>query len=107
MQQHEGWPPDGHAHQATKHPFRDPITMEGTLRGAGTQILHSHLTQHTEDPMEAAAHLQLEAVHRAAVQMAHRKRLLLTHTERLTNPNAIAHMLRLIHFHPVHNPDVH
>ena len=33
--------------------------------------------------MGAAAHLQLEAVCRAAAQMVHRKRLLLTHTEQL------------------------
>ena len=48
------------------------------MRGAVTQALHRHLTKQTESPMEAAAHLQLEAVRRAAAQMVHRKHLLLT-----------------------------
>ena len=46
------------------------------MRGAVTQALHRHLTKHTETPMEAAAHLQLGAVRRAAAQMVHRKHLL-------------------------------
>ena len=40
LQHHEGWPPNGHAHQATKHLFPDPLTMEATMRGALTQALH-------------------------------------------------------------------
>ena len=51
--------------------------------------------------------LQLEAVRRAAAQMVHRKHLLLTHVEQLTNPTAREHMQRLIHYHAVHDPDVH
>ena len=38
------------------------------MRGAVTHALHRHLTKHTESPMEAAAHLQLEAVRRALTQ---------------------------------------
>ena len=77
------------------------------MRGAMTQALHRHLTRHTVKPMEAAAHLQLEPVRRAAAQMVHRKRLLLTHTEQLTDPTAREHMRRLIHYHAVHDPEVH
>ena len=105
LPQHEGWPPNGHAHQATKHLFRDPLTLDATPRGAVAQALHRHLSQHTKDPIKAAAHLQLEAVRRVAAQMAHRKRLLLTH--KLTNPTAREHMHRLIHYHAIHDPDVH
>ena len=36
--------------------------------------------------------------------MVHRKRLLLTNTEQLTDPTAREHMLRLIHYHAVHDP---
>ena len=57
--------------------------------------------------MEAAAHLQLEAVRRAATQTVHRKHLLLTHAEILTDPTAREHMQRLIHYHAVHDQDVH
>ena len=42
------------------------------MRGAMTQALYRHLAKHTESPMRAAAHLQLEAVRRAAAQMIHR-----------------------------------
>ena len=107
LRQHEGWPAHSHAHQATEHLFRDPLIKEATMRGAVTQALHRHLTKHTESPMEAAAHLQLEAVRRAAAQMVHRKHLLLTHAEQLTDPTAREHMQRLIHYHAVHDPDVH
>ena len=74
------------------------------MRGAMTQALHRHLAKHTENPIQSAAHLQLEAVRRAAAQMVHRKHLLLTHTEQLTNPTAREHMQRLIHYHAVHDP---
>ena len=77
------------------------------MRGAVTQALHGHLAQHTEKPMEAAAHLQLEAVRRAEAQMVHRKRLLLTHTEQLTDSIDREHMRRLIHYHAVHDLEVH
>ena len=77
------------------------------MRGAVTQALHRHLTKHTENPMEAAAHLQLEAVRRAAARMVHRKHPLLTHAEQLTDPTAREHMQHLIHYHAVHDPDVH
>ena len=107
LRQHEGWPTHSHAHQATEHLFRDPLIKEATMRGAVTQALHRHLIKHTESPMEAAAHLQLEAVRRAAAQIVHRKHLLLTHTEQLTDPTAREHMQRLIHYHAVHDPDVH
>ena len=107
LRQHEGWPTHSHAHQATEHLFRDPLIKEATMRGAVTQALHRHLTKHIESPMEAAAHLQLEAVRRAAAQMVHRKHLLLTHAEQLTDPTAREHMQRLIHYHAVHDPDVH
>ena len=107
LRQHEGWPTQSHAHQATEHLFRDPLVNEATMRGAVTQALHRHPTKHTEDPMEAAAHLQLEAVRRAAAQMVHRKHLLLTHAEQLTDPTAREHMQRLIHYHAAHDPDVH
>ena len=107
LRQHEGWPTHSHAHHATKHLFRDPLVKEATIRGAVTQALHGHLTKHTESPMEAAAHLQLEAVRRAAAQMVHRKHLLLTHAEQLTDPTAREHMQRLIHYHAVHDSDVH
>ena len=90
LRQHEGWPTHSHAHQATKHLFRDPLVKEATM----------------ESPMEAAAHLQLEAVRRAAAQMVHRKHLLLTDTEQLTDPTAREHMQRLIHYHAVHDPEV-
>ena len=106
LRQHEGWPTHSHAHQATEHLFRDPLVKEATMRGAVTQALHRHLTKHTESPMEAAAHLQLEAVRRAAAHMVHRKHLLLTHAEQLTDPTAREHMQRLIHYHAVHDPDV-
>ena len=39
--------------------------------------------------------------------MVHCKRLLLTHTEQLTDPAARNHMLCLIHYHAVHDPEVH
>ena len=107
LRQHERWPAHSHAHQATEHLFRDPLVKEATMRGAVTQALHQHLTKHMESPMEAAAHLQLEAVRRAAAQMAHRKHLLLTQGEQLTDPTAREHMQRLIHCHAVHDPDVH
>ena len=76
LRQHEGSPTHIHAHQATEHLFRDPLVKEATKRGVVTRALHRHLTKHTESPMEAAAHLQLEAVRRAAAQMVHRKHLL-------------------------------
>ena len=76
------------------------------MRGAPTQALPRHISQHAEDPMKAAAHLQLEAVHRAAGHMTHRRRLMLAHRERLTDPNTRKHMLLLIHYHAVHDPDV-
>ena len=66
LRQHEGSPTQSHAHQATEHLFGDPLVKEATMRGAVTQALHRHLARHTEKPMEAAAHLQLEAVRRAA-----------------------------------------
>ena len=77
------------------------------MRGAFTRALHRHLTKHVENTMGTAAHSQLEAVPRAAAQMVHRKRLLLTHTEQLTNPTTREHILRLIHYHAVHDPEVH
>ena len=57
LQQHEGWPSHSHAHQATEHLYRPPLVKEATMRGAVIQALHQHLTKHTENPMEAAAHL--------------------------------------------------
>ena len=107
LRQHEGWPTHSHPHQATEHLFRDPLVQEATMGGAVTQALHRHLAKHMESPTEAAAHLHLEAVLRAAAQMVHRKRLLLTHAEQLTNPTTREHMQRLIHYHAVHDPDVH
>ena len=77
------------------------------MRGAQTQPLQRHLTKHAENPMGAAPHLQLEAVHRAASHMVHRKDLLMTHTEQLTDPIAREHVLRLIHYHAVPDPEVH
>ena len=77
------------------------------MRGAVTQALHRHLTENAENPMGVAAHLQLEAVRRAAAQMVHCKHLLLTHTEQLTNPTTREHMLRLVHYHVTHDPEVH
>ena len=97
LRQHEGWPTHSHAHQATEHLLMDPLVKEATMRGAVTQALHRHLAKHTENQMEAATHLQPEAVRRAAAQMVHRKHLLLTHTEQLTDPTAREHMHRLIH----------
>ena len=76
------------------------------MRGAVTQVLHRHLTKHAENPIGAAAHLQLEAVGTAAAQIVHRKHPLLTHTEQLTDPTARGHMLCLIHYHAVHGPEV-
>ena len=107
LRQHEDWPTHSHAHQATEHLFRDPLIKEATMRGAVTQALQQHLTKHAQDPMRAPAHLQLEAVRRAAAQMVHRRRLLLTHTEQLADPTAREHMLRLIHYRAVHDPEVH
>ena len=106
LRQHEGWPTHFHAHQATEHLIRDPLVKETTMRGAVTQALHRHLTKHTESPMEAAAHPQLEAVRKAAAKMVHRKYFLLTHAEQLTDPTARENMQRLIHYHAVHDPDV-
>ena len=77
------------------------------MRGVVTQALHGHLAKHTKNPMEAAAHLQLEAIRRAAAQMVYCKHLLLTHTEQLTDPTAREHMQRLIHYHAVHDREVH
>ena len=105
LRQHEGLPTHSHAHQATEHLFWDPLVKEATMRGALTQALHRHLTKHTESPMEAAAHLQLEAVRRAAAQMVHRKHLLFTHAEQVTDPTARELMQRLIHYHAVGDPD--
>ena len=107
LQQHEGWPTHSHAHQATEHLFRDPLIKEATRRGAVTQALQRHLTKHREYPMGAEGHLQLEAVCRAATQMVQRKYLLLTHTKQLTDPNAREHMLHLILWHAMHDPEVH
>ena len=81
LQQHEGWPTHSHAHQATEPLFTNPLIKEATMREAVTQALQRHLTKHAEEPIKAAAHLQLEAVRRAAAQMAQRKHLMLTHTE--------------------------
>ena len=106
LQQHVGRPTHSHAHQATEYLFRDPLIKEATMRGALTQALHRHLTKHAEDPMGAAAHLQLEAVCRTAAEMPQRTRLLLTHKEQLTNPTAREQMLCLIHYHPVHDAEV-
>ena len=107
LRQHEGWPTQSHAHKATEHLFWDPLVREATMRGAVTQALHQHLTKDMESPMEAAAHLQLEAVRRAAAQMVHRKHLLLTHAEPPRDHTAREHMQRLIHYHAVHDVDVH
>ena len=107
LRQHEGWATHSHAHQPTEHLFRDPLVKEPTMRGAVTQDLHRHLAKPTESPMEAAAHLQLEAVRRALAQMVHRKHLLLTHTEQSTGPTTREHMQPLIHYHAVHDPDIH
>ena len=107
LQQHEGWSTHSLAHQATEHLFNDALITEAIMRGAVTQALQRHLARHAENRMGAAAHLQLEAVRRAAAQMVHRKRLLLTHTEQLTDPTSREHMLRLIHDHAVHDPEVH
>ena len=103
LQQHEGWQIHSHAHEATEHVLRDPLIKEATMSGAVTQALQRHLTKHAEDQTKAAAHLQLEAVRRAAAQMAHRKHLMLTHTEQLAYPTAREHMLHLIHYHAVHD----
>ena len=107
LQQHEVWPTHSHTHQATEHLFRDPAIKEATMRRAVTQALQRHFSKHAEDRMGAAAHLQLEAVSRTAAQMVHHKRLLLTHMEQLSDPTAREHMLRLIHSHAVHDPEVH
>ena len=107
LRQHKGWPANSHAHQATEYLFRDPLVKEATMRGAVTQALHRHLTKHTESPMLAAVHLQLEAVRRAAAQMVHRKHLLLTQAEQLTDPTTWERMQPLIHYHAVHDQDVH
>ena len=107
LQQHEGWPAHSHAHQATEHLFKDPLIKEATMEGAVTQALEQHLIKHAKEPMGAAAHLQLEAVRRAAANMVHRKRLLLTHTEQLADQTAREHMLRLVHYHAVHDAEVH
>ena len=104
LQQHESWPTHSHAHQATAHLFRDTLMKEATMRGEVTQTLQQHFTKHAEDPMGTAAHLQLEAVRRAAAQMVHHKRLLLTHLEHLTDPITMKDMLRLIHYHAMHDP---
>ena len=77
------------------------------MRGAVTRALQRHLTQQAENRMKAAGHLQMKAVRRAAAQMAHRKCLLLAYTEQLTIPTPREHMMRLIHYHAVHDPDVH
>ena len=106
LQQHEGWPTNGRAHQATKHIFSGPLFKEATMRGEATQALHRHLTKYTVNPTEAAAHLKLEAFRRAAAQMVHRKHLLLTHTEQLIDPGAREHM-HFIHYHALHDPEVH
>ena len=66
LQQHKGLPTHSHMYQATEHLFRDPLFKKATMRGAVTQALGRHLTKHAQNPMEAAAHLQLEAVRRAA-----------------------------------------
>ena len=105
--QHKAWPTHSYAHQATENLFRDLLVKEATMRGAVTQALHRHLANHTESPMEEAAHLQLEAVRRAAAQMVHRKHLLLTHTEHFTDPTTREHMQHLIHYHAVHDPEIH
>ena len=60
LQQHEGWPTNSNAHQATEHLFRDPLITGATMRGAVTQALQRHLAKHAEDPMGVAAQLQLE-----------------------------------------------
>ena len=104
LRQHEGWPTHSYAHQAIKDLFRDPLVKEATMRGAVIQALHRHLATHTEARMEAAAHLQLEAVRTAAAQMVQRKHILLTHAEQLTDPTAREHMQRLILYHAVHDP---
>ena len=88
-------------------PLPGPPDQRSHHEGAVTQALHRHLTKHTESPMEAAAHLQLEAVRRAAAEMVHRKHLLLTHAEQLADLTAREHMQRLIHYHALHDPDVH
>ena len=107
LQQHEGWPTHSLAPQATQHLFRDPLINEATMREVVTQALQRHLTKHAEDRTEAAAHLQPGAVRRAAAQMVHRKRLMLTHMEQLADPTAREHMLPPIHYHAVHDPEVH
>ena len=39
--------------------------------------------------------------------MADRKRLMCAQTEQFMDPTAKEHMLHLIHYHAVHDPDVH
>ena len=107
LQPHEGWPAHSHAHQATKQLFRDPLVKEATMRGAVTQAPHQHLIKHAENPIGAAAYLQLEAVRRAAARMVHRKYLLVTQTEQLTDPTAREHKLRLMYYHATHDPEAH
>ena len=107
VQQHEGWQTHSHARQATERLFRDPLIKEAAMRGAVTRALQRHLTKQAEVPMKGAAHLKLEAVRRAAAQVAQRKRLMLTHTKPLAVPTAREHMLRLIHYHALHDPEVH
>ena len=107
LQQHQGLPSHSHAHQAAGHLFRDPLIKEATIREALTQALQPHLTQHAENSMKAAAHLQLEAVRRTAAQMVHCKRLLLADREQPSESTPREQMMRLIHDHAVHDPDVH
>ena len=59
LRQHEGWQAHSHTHWATENLFRDPLIKEASMRGPVTQALQRHLAKHAEDPMGAAAHLQL------------------------------------------------
>ena len=86
------------------------VCIPAHLRKRRIQLVRKQLplvTKHAGNPIGAAAHLLLEAVRRAAAQMVHRKCLLLTHTRQLTDPTAMENMLRLIHYHAVHDPEVH
>ena len=88
LQQHKGWATHSHAHKAANHLFSEPLIKEDTMRGKGTQALKRNFAQHAEDPMQAGAYLQLEAVCRAMALTAHRKHLMLAHTERVSDPAA-------------------
>ena len=107
LQQQEGWPAHSHAHQTTEHLFRDPLVKEATMRGAVSQALHRHLTKHAEKPEGGSSAPPARSSPQSSSRNGTPQTPPADIMEQLTDPTAREHILRLIHYHAVHVPEVH